>query len=261
MQNTFSSPYFVNPLALGATIVTHSSSKYIGGHSDAIGGVVATADTALLERLRFSQNAYGAVPSPFDCWLFLRSLKTLAVRARQHALNALKVAQWLATDAVAQGCVRPGEVYYPGLAPAVNVATARDDRAVAWSQMSERARKWCLSLGFLPPSSAPSASFPCGGMVSFRLQSAHRHSQTESGAADVFLSSLRVFALAESLGGVESLAELPLKMTHAGIAEEHRQALGVDAELVRLSVGIEDVDDLVGDLAQAFKTAASATLS
>ncbi|WP_239312385.1 MULTISPECIES: cystathionine gamma-synthase [unclassified Frankia] len=205
VDNTFATPYLQQPLALGADVSVHSTTKYLGGHSDVVGGAVVVADPALGERLRFTQNATGAVAGPFDAWLVLRGAKTLAVRMDRHCANARHIAAWLAAHpAVAT-------VYYPGLP---------DDRGhkVAASQMRD-----------------------FGGMVSFAPRGGAE-------AAVEVCRRTRVFTLAESLGGVESLIEHPGRMTHASAAGS---PLEVPADLVRLSVGIESIGDLVDDLAQA----------
>jgi cystathionine gamma-lyase len=208
VDSTFASPVLQRPLELGADLVIHSSTKFLGGHSDVLGGAVLTSDEGLAERLRFHQNAVGAVPSPFDCWLLLRGLKTLQLRVHRQCDNALAVARWLeGQDAVVR-------VYYPGL-------ESNPGHALARRQMS----------GYY------------GGVVSFEVSSGD--------AARSFLERLRVFTLAESLGAVESLAESPAMMTHASIPEETRTRVGVSDGLLRLSVGIEDVDDLLADLEQA----------
>lgn len=206
VDNTFASPYLQQPLDLGADLVVHSATKYLGGHSDVVGGVVVGRDPDLGERLRFLQNAAGIVPGPFDSWLVLRGLKTLALRMRQHAANGLAVAEWLADHP------RVERVLYPGLPDHPN-------HAVAARQMPH---------GF-------------GGMVSFTVRGGEA-------VARAVVARTRIFALAESLGGVESLIELPAAMTHASVAGS---ALAVPPALVRLSVGIEDVADLVADLDQA----------
>jgi cystathionine gamma-lyase len=208
VDSTFASPVLQRPIELGADLVIHSSTKFLGGHSDVLGGTVLTSDDALAERLRFHQNAVGAVPSPFDCWLLLRGLKTLQLRVLRQCDNALAIARWLeGQDAVTQ-------VYYPGL-------DSNPGHAVARRQMGGH----------------------YGGVVSFEVSSGD--------AARSFLERLRVFTLAESLGAVESLAESPAFMTHASIPEEIRTRVGVSDGLLRLSVGIEDVDDLLADLEQA----------
>jgi cystathionine gamma-lyase len=208
VDSTFASPVLTRPLELGADMVIHSSTKFLGGHSDVLGGAVLTSDDALAERLRFHQNAVGAVPSPFDCWLLLRGLKTLQLRVIRQSENALAVARWL------EGQEAVTRVYYPGL-------ESNPRHALARRQMG----------GYY------------GGVVSFEVSS--------GAAALSFLERLRVFTLAESLGAVESLAESPALMTHASIPEETRTRVGVSDGLLRLSVGIEDVDDLTADLEQA----------
>ena len=205
VDNTFASPYLQQPLALGADVVVHSTTKYLGGHSDTVGGALVVADPELAERLAFHQNAMGAIPGPFDSWLVLRGIKTLAVRMDRHCANARAVAHFLdAHPAVSR-------VRYPGLP---------DDPAheVAARQMRD-----------------------FGGMVSFQVAAG------EQSAVDV-CGRTRLFTLAESLGGVESLIEHPARMTHASAAGT---PLEVPADLVRLSVGIEDVDDLLADLDRA----------
>lgn len=207
VDNTFASPYFQQPLQLGADIVLHSTTKYINGHSDVIGGALITNDTAIYEDLKFHQNAAGGVPGPHDAWLVMRGIKTLAVRMRQHEENAMTVAQFLSEHP------RVEKVYYPGL-------PSHRDHALAKRQMS----------GF-------------GGMVSFQYK----------GSASDFAQMVRrfqIFALAESLGGVESLACHPASMTHGSIPREIREARGLTETLLRLSVGIEDVEDLLADLDQ-----------
>ena len=208
VDNTFMSPYFQRPLSLGADIVTHSATKYLGGHSDVIGGAVVVDREDLYERLAFLQNAVGGVPGPMDAWLVLRGLKTLAVRMREHDRNARLVAAFLNEHP------KVARVYYPGL-------PGNPQRELAQRQMS----------GF-------------GGMISFEvkggLESARR-----------VVERTQLFTLAESLGGVESLIELPAAMTHASIPVETRRAHGVADGLVRVSVGIEDVADLISDLDRA----------
>jgi cystathionine gamma-synthase len=205
VDNTFATPYLQRPLELGADLVVHSTTKYAGGHSDVIGGFVALNDEETAERLAFLQNSLGAVPGPFDAWLVLRGLKTLALRMRQHCANAERVAAWLASHpAVAR-------VHYPGL-------PGHPQHAVAAAQMD----------GF-------------GGMVSFEVAG------TEEDARAV-VRSTRLWRLAESLGGVESLIELPGPMTHASLADS---PLALPPTLVRLSVGIESAGDLIADLEQA----------
>ncbi|MFP5336439.1 MAG: cystathionine gamma-synthase [Actinomycetes bacterium] len=204
VDNTFATPYLQTPLALGADVVVHSTTKYCGGHSDVVGGALVVRDAELGERIAFHQNAMGAVAGPFDAWLTLRGLKTLAVRMERHCDNAERIATWL------QGDERVGEVLYPGL-------ESHAGHDVATRQM----RRY-------------------GGMVSFRV--------ADEAAALKVCERARVFILGESLGGVESLIEHPARMTHASVAGSQ---LEVPAELVRLSVGIEDVDDLLADLDRA----------
>ncbi len=208
VDSTFASPVLQRPLELGADIVMHSSTKFLGGHSDVLGGALLTSDAALAERMRFHQNAVGGVPSPFDCWLLLRGLKTLQLRVHRQCDNALAIARWLdGNDAVVR-------VHYPGL-------ERHPGHALARRQMGGR----------------------FGGVVSFEVAS--------GAAARRFLERLEVFTLAESLGAVESLAESPALMTHASIPAEMRARVGVSDGLIRLSAGVEDVDDLLADLEQA----------
>ncbi len=215
VDNTFATPVIQRPLELGATAVVHSSTKYLNGHSDVVGGFVMTSYDALAERLRFLQNAIGAVPSPFDAFLVLRGLKTLPVRVERHAKNALKIAQWL------ESLGDVARVYYPGLESHPQYALAR-------KQMS------------LP-----------GGMISFVIKGGA--DGTVADRSMRFLKAVKLFTCAESLGGVESLIELPAVMTHASVPAEARAALGIDDGLIRISVGIESVDDLLADLEQAFE--------
>ncbi|MCS7079563.1 MAG: cystathionine gamma-synthase [Chloracidobacterium sp.] len=207
VDNTFMSPYFQRPLALGANIVVHSTTKYLNGHSDSVGGVVVVTEPETAERLAFIQNAAGAILSPMDAWLTLRGIKTLVVRMQAHDSNGRAVARFLHEHP------RVERVYYPGLAE-------HPQHALAARQMS----------GF-------------GGMLAFDVGSFD--------AARRVLESLRVFALAESLGGVESLACHPATMTHAGVPPAERRRLGITDGLVRLSVGIEDIQDLLADLDHA----------
>ncbi len=208
MDNTFATPMLQRPLEHGFDVVLHSASKYIGGHSDLVGGVVVAGSDDLAERLAFLQNAVGGVASPFDSFLALRGLKTLHVRMERHCQSALKIARWLeARDDVER-------VIYPGL-------ESHPQHALAARQMD----------GF-------------GGMITAVLSGGLERSRR-------FLERCQVFALAESLGGVESLIEHPAIMTHASVPPETRAALGIDDGLVRLSVGIEHVDDLIADLEQA----------
>ncbi len=204
VDNTFASPYLQRPLELGADLVVHSTTKYLGGHSDVVGGFVATNDDALAERLLFLQNSLGAVPGPFDAWLVLRGVKTLAVRMRKHCENARAIAAFL------DGHPRVERVLYPGL-------PAHPGHEIAARQMSD-----------------------FGGMISFLAES-------EQEAVDL-VARTKLFQLAESLGGVESLIEHPARMTHASTADA---PFAAPANLVRLSVGIEAADDLIADLEAA----------
>ncbi len=212
VDNTFMSPYFQRPLELGADIVVHSATKYIGGHSDMVGGAVVVRSTELAEKLAFFTNSLGAVQGPFDSFLALRSLKTLALRMEAHQKNALRVAEFLAAHPKVE------KVVYPGL-------KSHPQHDLAKAQMS----------GF-------------GGMITFFIKGGLTASKN-------FLENVKVFSLAESLGGVESLVEHPAIMTHASVPPENRKKLGIDDSLIRLSVGIEDIDDLLGDLKNAFDKA------
>lgn len=212
VDNTFMSPYFQRPLELGANIVVHSATKYIGGHSDVVGGVAVTSDKAIADKLQFLTNSMGGIQGAFDAFLALRSLKTLPLRMKAHAENGMKVANYLEKHPQVE------RIIYPGLA-------SHPQHALAKEQMS----------GF-------------GGMITFFIKGGMP-------AARKFLESVEVFALAESLGGVESLIEHPAIMTHASVPAEQRKTLGIDDSLIRLSVGVEDVDDLLQDLEQAFKNA------
>jgi cystathionine gamma-lyase len=214
VDNTFASPYIQNPLKLGASIALHSTTKYISGHSDVIGGALAVSDEEIHERLRFLQNAMGAVPSPFDCYLVLRGIRTLHLRMEQHSRNAQAIAEMLEGS----GCAT--EVYYPFL------------RSSAYHDLARKQ----MSLG--------------GGMLSFRIRGGYK-------AASRFLESLRIFVLAESLGGVESLAEHPARMTHSSLPREERERMGITDDLIRLSVGVEDPEDLLEDVKQALDSALS----
>jgi cystathionine beta-lyase/cystathionine gamma-synthase len=215
VDNTFATPVLQQPLALGATLVVHSTTKYLNGHSDVVGGAVMTNDAAFAERLHFLQKSMGGVPSPFDCYLVLRGLKTLAVRMKRHVESAERVAGWLAAH---PGVAR---VHYPGL-------PGHPGHALAARQMK-----------------GP------GGMVTFELAGTLDQ-------ASAFLRALRVFACAESLGGVESLAEHPAIMTHASLPPEARRAVGITDGLIRLSVGLEDPQDLLADLERGMAAAGKA---
>jgi cystathionine gamma-synthase len=210
VDNTFATPYLQQPLALGADVVVHSTTKYLGGHSDVIGGAIVTSDDALAEQLRFLQKSLGAVPGPFDAWLVLRGIKTLAVRMRQHCDNARRVAEFLDGHAAVERVLYPGLPDHPG-------------HEVARAQMRD-----------------------FGGMVSFLLPSEEE--------AVAFCGRTKLFLLAESLGGVESLVEHPAQMTHASTADS---PFAAPRNLVRLSVGIESADDLVADLEAALVTSGS----
>lgn len=208
VDNTFASPYFQQPLALGADVVVHSTTKYIGGHSDVVGGAALTSNKDYHEVIKFHQNAVGGIAGPHDAWLTMRGAKTLAIRMREHAANAQKVAEFLEAHQEVE------RVFYPGL-------PSHPQHELAKRQMS----------GF-------------GGMVSFTLKG------PEQRAID-FANRMHYFSLAESLGGVESLICHPARMTHGSIPKEEREKRGVTDGLLRLSVGIEDVEDLIGDLRQA----------
>ena len=209
-DNTFATPYLQNPLALGCDIVVHSTTKYLGGHSDVVGGVLVSNDEDLHKRLTHFQNSCGGTPGPMDCFLVLRGTKTLHVRMERHCRNALQVAKWL------EAHPRVDRVYYPGL-------PSHPNHAIAKKQMRAG-----------------------GGMVSVELKA------TVAQAKKV-CSSFGVFSLAESLGGVESLVDHPASMTHASIPAEERRRTGLQDGLIRLSVGIEDADDLIADLDQALR--------
>ncbi len=199
VDNTFLSPWYQLPLELGADIVVHSLSKYINGHSDVIMGAAITPDPVYAEKLRFLQNAIGAIPSPFDCWLALRGLKTLAVRMKQHGENALHVARFLEAHPLVETVIYPGLPSHPA-------------QAIAAKQIAAQARKAGAKILAADPELAASGGFPYGGMLSFRFKG----NPDDDTASEVFLRTLQVFTLAESLGGVESLVELPSKMTHGG---------------------------------------------
>ena len=208
-DNTFMSPYFQNPIEWGIDIVLHSTTKYLGGHSDVIGGMLVTSNEKYYERLRYIQNAAGGVPSPFDCWLVLRSTKTLAVRMRQHEVNANAFADYLLNSGYAKRVIYPGLKDHP-------------QHQLAKKQMR----------GF-------------GGMLSADFGTL--------GNAKKVLNNVKIFSLAESLGGVESLISHPASMTHASVPKEERDKMGLTESLVRFSVGIEDVEDLIADVEQALR--------
>jgi cystathionine beta-lyase/cystathionine gamma-synthase len=212
VDNTFATPMLQRPLDLGADLVLHSATKYLNGHSDVVAGAVMTRDDALGERLHFLQKAVGGVPSPFDCYMVLRGLKTLGVRMRQHVESASQLADWLV------GHEQVARVYYPGL-------PSHPGYEIARKQMD-----------------GP------GGMISFDLRGG-------LSASAAFLKTLKIFVCAESLGGVESLAEHPAIMTHESVPETSRRALGIGDGLIRLSVGLEGIADLRADLERGFAAA------
>ena len=214
VDNTFATPYLQRPLEHGADVVLHSTTKYLGGHSDVIGGFVATNDPTVAERLYFLQKSLGAVPGPFDCWLVLRGLKTLALRMQRHSENARQVAEWLAGHDAVESVLYPGLPDHPG-------------HEIAKRQMDD-----------------------FGGMISF-------HAESEEAAVEL-VARTKVWKLAESLGGVESLIEQPAQMTHASTADS---SFAAPPNLVRLSVGIESVSDLIEDLEQALARLPSASVS
>jgi cystathionine gamma-lyase len=208
VDNTFATPFFQRPLALGCDVVLHSTTKYLNGHSDMVGGILVTSREDLAERFGFLQNAAGGVPGPMDCWLALRGIKTLPLRMRQHDQTGRRVAQWLT------GRPEVRKVYYPGL-------PSHPQHELACRQMS----------GF-------------GGMISIDLG--------DVGRARRFVEATELFALAESLGGVESLIGHPVSMTHGSVPQALREATGLTDSLVRLSCGCEDAEDLIADLERAF---------
>jgi cystathionine gamma-synthase/cystathionine gamma-lyase len=208
VDNTFATPYFQRPLELGADIVVHSTTKYIAGHSDVVGGAVLTSNDDVYSQVKYYQNAAGAIPGPWDCWLALRGIKTLAIRMKQHSENALQLAQFLQDHPAVQ------RVFYPGLESHPNYQLAKKQMA-----------------GY-------------SGMVSFEING-------DFTAVENFLSKLKIITLAESLGGVESLVCYPPRMTHAFLSEQQRHARGINDNLVRLSIGIENVNDLKQDLQTA----------
>ena len=209
VDNTFASPYLQNPLALGADIVMHSVTKYLGGHSDVVMGAICTNDDKLYEQLAFIHNSCGATPGPMDSFLVLRGIKTLHVRMDRHCSNGRAIAEFLKTHP------KVGKIYWPGF-------TDHANHDIAKKQMKD-----------------------FGGMISFTLKGA------DFEATGKMMQKTEVFSLAESLGGVESLINHPASMTHASIPKEERERLGITDNLIRLSVGIEDIDDLLADLKQA----------
>ena len=210
VDNTFMSPYFQKPLLLGADVVVHSTTKYLNGHSDSVGGAIMLSNEKIYQQLKFNQNATGSILSPFDSFLVLRGIKTLAVRMKEHERSASRIALYL------EDHPRVKRVYYPGL-------KSHPQHGLAAKQAS----------GF-------------GGMLSFEIDGG-------SEEADRFLENVKIFALAESLGGVESLIEHPARMTHASIPREMREEIGITDSLIRVSVGLENPDDLIEDLDQAFR--------
>ena len=210
VDNTFMSPYGQNPLAIGADVVMHSATKFIGGHSDILAGALITNDSSLAEKLYFVQKSGGAVPSPFDCWLLLRSTKTMELRVQRQSDNAKEIAKRLQKSGIIDS------VIYPGL-------ESHNQHEIAVKQQV-----------------APDGSPIFGSMISIRCGTVDRR--------DRFLSKLRLFTLAESLGGVESLVCVPYDMTHAAVPEESKESMGLTKDLVRLSIGIEHVDDLYDEI-------------
>jgi cystathionine gamma-lyase/cystathionine beta-lyase len=208
IDNTFATPYFLRPIEYGVDLVVHSTTKYLNGHCDVVGGAVVTTTGELTQRLQFLLNAMGTCAAPFDCWLVLRGIETLPVRMKQHEENAFAVANYL------KGHPKVKRVLYPGL-------ESHRGHEIAKRQMK----------GF-------------GGVVSFELGSGIE-------GVNTFLRKLKVFSLAESLGGVASLAEHPATMSHASMPKDYREKVGITDELIRLSVGLENVDDLTEDLEQA----------
>ena len=209
VDNTFMSPYFQNPLSFGCDIVLHSETKYINGHSDVIGGILVTSDDKIHSRLRYIQNAIGSIPSPFDCWLILRSTKTLAVRMERHEHNAMQFVNFLLSSNAAK------KIYYPGL-------TTHPQHELAKKQMR----------GF-------------GGMISADFG--------DFETAKKILNNVKIFTLGESLGGVESLIGHPATMTHSSVPKEERDKMGITDSLIRFSIGLEDVEDLIQDVQNAMR--------
>ncbi|KAG9011648.1 hypothetical protein FRB93_002709 [Tulasnella sp. JGI-2019a] len=233
VDNTFMSPYWSSPLLLGADIVLHSLTKYVNGHSDVIMGalILPAHHHEYTQKLRFLQNSIGAVPSPHDAWLAQRGAKTLQLRMRAHGQNALAVAKFLESSPYVK------DVIYPGLA-------SHPMHELAKRSLSPHAKKFVETLG----DSEENGGIPYGGMVSFRIRG-------DKGAGERFLTGTKLFTLAESLGGVESLAELPARMTHAGIPVAEREKLGITGDLIRVSVGVEDAEDLIEDIRQSLEQA------
>ena len=212
MDNTFATPYLLRPIEYGVDLVVHSTTKYLNGHCDVVGGAVVTSTDELIEKVQFLLNAMGTCASPFDCWLVLRGIQTLPMRMRQHEENAIAVANYLKDHPAVN------RVFYPGL-------DSHPGHEIAKRQMK----------GF-------------GGVVSFELKEGIE-------VVNSFLRRIKVFSLAESLGGVASLAEHPATMSHASMPEEHREKVGITDGVIRLSVGLENIDDLIDDLCQALEPA------
>lgn len=212
IDNTFATPYFLRPIDYGIDIVVHSTTKYLNGHCDVVGGAVVTTTDDLAQRVQFLLNAMGTCAAPFDCWLVLRGIETLAVRMRQHQENAVTISDYLTR----QNGVK--KVFYPGL-------KSHPGHEIAKRQMK----------GF-------------GGMVSFEIRGGTKRAST-------FLRNLKIFSLAESLGGVASLAEHPATMSHGSMPENYRKEIGITNDIIRLSIGLENIEDLIADLDQAFKSA------
>ncbi len=210
IDNTFATPYFLRPIEYGVDLVIHSTTKYLNGHCDVVGGAVVTTSDELTQRVQFLLNAMGTCASPFDCWLVLRGIETLPVRMKQHEENAIAVANYL------KGHTGVSRVFYPGL-------ESHPGYKIARKQMK----------GF-------------GGVVSFKIKGGLE-------AVNSFLRRIKVFSLAESLGGVASLAEHPATMTHASMPKDYREKVGITDGLIRLSVGLENIDDLIDDLRQALE--------
>lgn len=210
IDNTFATPYFLKPIEYGVDLVVHSTTKYLNGHCDVVGGAVVTTTDELSQKVQFLLNALGTCASPFDCWLVLRGIETLAVRMKQHQENATAIANYLTKQSTVKKVFYPGLIAHPG------------------HQIAKRQMK-----GF-------------GGMVSFEIKGGIK-------SANVFLKKLKVFSLAESLGGAASLAEHPATMSHASMPEGYRKEIGVTNEVIRLSVGLENIKDLIEDIGQALK--------
>ncbi|MFC2043723.1 trans-sulfuration enzyme family protein [Chloroflexota bacterium] len=208
IDNTFATPYFLRPIEYGIDLIVHSTTKYLNGHCDVVGGAVVTTTDELTEKIQFLLNAMGTCASPFDCWLVLRGIETLPVRMKRHEENAIAIVNYLKTHSAVK------RVFYPGL-------DSHPGYEIAKKQMK----------GF-------------GGVLSFELKEGIE-------AVNDFLRKIKVFALAESLGGIASLAEHPATMTHASMPREHREKVGITDELIRLSVGLENIDDLIDDLRQS----------